>query len=211
MGRRALGKIQPDEELDSHFLELESLASPFGFGPFAEERPLEVEVGSGKGLFLRTAAAANPSHNFLGIERAQRYAKYAASNLNAFDLKNAVMLRGDGVQLFSDHLQSQQLEAVHVYFPDPWWKHRHRKRRIMNAEFLKLIEDRLQPKGKLHFWTDVQEYFNSAIAGIQQATKLKGPVNVDEQAPSHDFDYRTHFERRMRRNGKPIYRSLFVK
>ena len=76
MGRRALGKIQPDLTLEGHYIELEDLDAPLGDGPFDSARPLEVEVGSGKGLFIASAALTSPEHNFLGIEISTRYAKY---------------------------------------------------------------------------------------------------------------------------------------
>lgn len=211
MGRRALGKIRADIDLSRHFFEQEDLPQPLGDSFFAVPQPLEVEVGSGKGLFMRSAASDHPERNFLGIEIAGKYAKFAASHLAKRELTNAIMVRGDAMQLFRDNLQSQQLQAVHVYFPDPWWKKRHRKRRIMNDEFLRMAEDRLVPGGQLHFWTDVQDYFEEAIARVARVTQLYGPLAVDEESAEHDLDYRTHFERRMRLNGEAVYRSQFEK
>jgi len=211
MGRRALGKIQPDLTLEGHYLELEDLDAPLGDGPFSAARPLEVEVGSGKGLFMGSAALTSPEHNFLGIEISTRYAKYAAAQLAQHELKNAVMVRGDGMKLFVDHLQSEQLQAVHVYFPDPWWKQRHRSRRILNDAFIRLVENRLKVGGELHFWTDVHKYFDETLDRINAVTELDGPLEVSETSPEHDLDYRTHFERRMRINGEPVYRTRFIR
>jgi tRNA (guanine-N7-)-methyltransferase len=103
------------------------------------------------------------------------------------------------------------VEAVHVYFPDPWWKARHKKRRVMNEKFAAQVERALVPGGVLHFWTDVEEYFHAAVATIAESTKLEGPRAVQEKPADHDLDYRTHFERRMRLAGEPVYRSSFVK
>jgi tRNA (guanine-N7-)-methyltransferase len=73
------------------------------------------------------------------------------------------------------------------------------------------IQRTLVDGGELHFWTDVQEYFESSLELISQHTTFTGPVDVPEPAADHDLDYRTHFERRMRMHGEPVYRSLFIK
>ena len=212
MGRRALRKVDPTLDLSRHLTTLEDFAAPLDevalFGCFA---PLEVEVGSGKGLFVASAAAARPDHNFLGIEIAAKYARFAAAKLARAGRTNAVMIAGDGLRLFREFLADDSVAAVHVYFPDPWWKKRHKKRRVMNEPLLKDIERTLQPGGALHFWTDVEEYFLSTLELIAATVKLIGPLPVDEQQATHDLDYRTHFERRMRLHGENVYRSEFRK
>ena len=211
MGRRSIGKIQPDLDIKRHFFEADDLEKPLRYGPFESARPLEVEVGSGKGMFLCSAATTCPEHNFIGIEVASKYARYAAAQLARRDLENAVMVRGDAVKLFTEHLQTEQLQGVHIYFPDPWWKKRHRKKRIMNDAFLRMVEDRLKVGGQLHFWTDVQQYFEEALDRINAVTELDGPLEVAEIPAAHEDDYRTHFERRMRMHGQPVYRSRFLR
>ena len=112
-------------------------------------------------------------------------------------------------RLIAQHIQNASMAAVHVYFPDPWWKKRHHKRRIMNDVFVKEVQRVLIPGGQLHFWTDVREYFELALETLAEATTLSGPHEVSEKPAEHDLDYRTHFERRMRRHGEAVYRSLF--
>jgi tRNA (guanine-N7-)-methyltransferase len=172
---------------------------------------LEVEVGSGKGLFMASAARTYPERNFLGIEIAAKYARFAASRLAKEQRKNAVMFQGDARILFQDRLANEQCAAVHVYFPDPWWKKRHVRRRIMNDTFVREIERVLQPGGTLHFWTDVEDYFHAGVETVVTQTKLQGPLEVPELAPQHDLDYRTHFERRMRLHEIQIWRAEFRK
>jgi tRNA (guanine-N7-)-methyltransferase len=167
-------------------------------------------MGSGKGLFLLSAAQAHPERNYLGIEVAPKYAAYCASRLARHETPNARMISGDGLRLFAQ-LANACAAAVHVYFPDPWWKKRHRKRRVMNEDFLRDVERVLLPGGSLHFWTDVAEYYESSLPIIADATRLAGPLPVAEQTPAHDMDYRTNFERRKRRDGLPIYRAEYRK
>ena len=212
MSRRALKPISPDLDLSGYALEWDELPVPLcGEALFGRQAPLEVEVGSGKGLFLAAAAAADLASNFLGIEIAAKYARFAAARLAKRVLGNARVLHGDAMRLFRDLVPPDSLQAVHVYFPDPWWKARHKKRRIMNPTFVRLVERTLIPGGTLHFWTDVAEYFLSGVATVQQATRLAGPFEVPERPADHDLDYRTHFERRMRLHGLPVYRALFRK
>jgi tRNA (guanine-N7-)-methyltransferase len=212
MGRRALRKIDPSLDLSRHYREAAELPARLDQAAlFSCVRPLEVEVGSGKGLFLAGAAAGAPGHNFLGIEIARKYARYAASRLAKQASDNALVIGGDALILFRQWVPAASLAAVHVYFPDPWWKKRHKKRRVMNDEFLRDVERALAPGGLLHFWTDVEEYFQTTLVLIAATTRLAGPLPVSEAPAQHDLDYRTHFERRMRKSSLPVYRAEFVK
>lgn len=212
MGRRALRKLDPALDLARHFREQEEL--PAQFDPqalFTRPAPLEIEVGSGKGLFLATASMRCPEHNFVGIEVAQKYARHAAARLARQKCENAAMICGDALAIFRERIAAGSLAAVHVYFPDPWWKKRHKKRRVLNEDFLRDVERTLVPGGKLHFWTDVEEYFRTTLALIAATVKLAGPLPVAETPAEHDLDYRTHFERRTRQNDEPVYRAEFEK
>jgi tRNA (guanine-N7-)-methyltransferase len=212
MGRRALPKIDPTLDLSRHFLEAANLPPRFDIvSLFGRAAPLEVEVGSGKGLFLMQAARSKPSHDFLGIEVAYKYARFSAARLARLELPNARVVRGDALVLFSNWLPDASLAAVHVYFPDPWWKKRHQRRRVMKESFVRDVERVLAPGGSLHFWTDVEDYFHSTLELIGRETALAGPLPVPERPAEHDLDYRTHFERRMRLRDLPVFRSEFRK
>jgi tRNA (guanine-N7-)-methyltransferase len=212
MPRRSLRPIDPELDLSRHLLAYGQLPSPWDSAVlFARDAPLEIEVGSGKGLFLSAAATGDPDANFLGIEIARKYARYSAARLARRELPNAKLLNADAERLFRELLPAGASRAVHVYFPDPWWKARHRKRRVMNPSFLGEVERVLADSGRLHFWTDVEEYFQTTLELIARESKLVGPREVPEQPAMHDLDFRTHFERRMRMNGLPVYRAVFDK
>lgn len=168
-------------------------------------------MGSGKGLFLAAAAATTPERNFLGIEVAKKYAAHCASRLVRRGLTNAAMIAGDGLRLFREFLAAGSVAAVHVYFPDPWWKARHKKRRVLNEPFVADVECVLVPGGTLHFWTDVEEYYQTTLEMMTRVSPLVGPLPVVERPAEHDLDYRTHFERRTRKSGLPVYRCEFRK
>ena len=212
MGRRSLPKVDPTLDLSRHLKTLDELPSPWDAVVLFERRaPLEIEVGSGKGLFLASASASNPDRDFLGIEVVHKYARFAASRLAKQELPNARMVAGDALWVFRELLPDASVAAVHVYFPDPWWKKRHHKRRVMNEPFLADVSRVLEPGGALHFWTDVAEYFEQSLELIAQQALLEGPFDVPEREALHTLDYRTHFERRMRLHDEPVYRSLFTK
>jgi len=212
MGRRALRKIDPALDLSGHLYELDQLSQPWDAQRlFGRNAPLEVEIGSGKGLFLETAALEMPQHDFLGIEVSRKYARFTAARLACRELPNARSVRGDGLRLLGEVLPGQGVTAVHVYFPDPWWKKRHRKRRVLTGPFLDDVVRVLKPQGRFHFWTDVKEYYDTTLALIAQQASLQGPLAVPQRPAAHTLDYHTHFERRTRLQGAPVYRSLFVK
>ena len=212
MARRALRRIAPDLDYSPWYHEAATLPAPFDAATlFRRHAPLEVEVGSGKGLFLAAAAAANPETDFLGIEISEKYARYSAARAARRNLNNALVVHGDARRIFADLLPNNVLRAVHIYFPDPWWKARHKKRRIVSDDFLPLVERALAPGGKLHFWTDVEEYFRAGVESARESTRLVGPIPVEETPAAHDLDYRTHFERRTRRHGLPVFRAEFHK
>ncbi len=212
MGRRALRNPDAQLDLSRHLRTLTELELPFSSAAhFGRNAPLEVEIGSGKGLFLKKAASSEPQHDYVGIEMARKYAVSAAAGLARLQLPNALMIHGDGLRFFREGLSSASVVAVHVYFPDPWWKKRHRKRRVMNGPILHDIERVLVGGGRLHFWTDVEEYFQTTLELICTTTSLAGPFEVAPQPAEHDLDYRTHFERRMRLHDEPVYRAEFAR
>ncbi len=195
---------------------------------FGNDAPLELEIGSGKGLFMQNSSGKHPEHNFLGVEIAYKYAAQAAERLAKHNRTNAIMASGDAEPLLEKSFPDQTLAAVHIYFPDPWWKKKHKKRRVVNPQSVKHIYRILSPNGSFHFWTDVLEYFESAIEMISaevpefgppipeepeaeslQAATTAQPTSAETSAASPA--YRTHFERRSRLHQIPVYRVRYDK
>ena len=236
MGRRSFAKIIGNLDLSARIKKGDEIPRPWNPSLlFGREAPIEFEIGSGKGMFLANAAAAEPNRDFIGVEVAYRYALMTAAELVKSDLTNAMILCADAASL----------AAVHIYFPDPWWKKSHRKRRIVRADVVKMIEDRLVPGGKLWLRTDVEEYFHESLRVIAAETHLSGP-NADPRLPAEPKavaegdifrsgekenlpyygengnqnppvpragrgDFLSHFERRTRLNGLPVWGAVFEK
>ncbi len=212
MGRRVLPKLDPAVDLSRHCTLVESLTAPVdpqSFFPFAQD--LEIEVGSGKGLFVLGESGRTPHRNFLGNEIAPKYCRFAAYRLAQQSRTNAYMLCGDGMKLFRELLPPESAVAIHVYFPDPWWKARHRRRRVLQPQFIADLQRVLKPGGIFHFWTDVEEYFGETCDLMKTHSDLSGPHPVAVAPAEHDLDYRTHFERRMRLLEHDVFRSQFCK
>jgi tRNA (guanine-N7-)-methyltransferase len=176
---------------------------------FGNDHPVELEIGFGKGLFLVTAASANPETNYAGVEIEKKYALFTATRMAKRSLRNVRVSCGDARVFLRDHVASASIQTVHVYFPDPWWKKRHHKRRVFTAEFADQCERVLSVGGKLSIATDVEEYFGvmrELLAQRPGFVELPPPAHQD---PTHDMDYLTNFERKARQKGQPIYRALY--
>ena len=176
---------------------------------FGNDHPVEVEVGSGKGLFLVTAGQENPQTNYLGIEIVRKYQLYTATRLAKRQLRNVCVACADARLFLRDRITPRSVQAVHVYFPDPWWKKRHHKRRVFTEEFARQCVRVLRPAGRLLVATDVPDYatlVRAVVAAVPQLRETKPP---GEHAPVHDMDYLTNFERKFRKQGKEIHRMAF--
>jgi len=193
-----------------YILDIARLEPPVSWpAVFDNDRPVELEIGSGKGLFLANAATANPGHNFLGIELARKYARRAADRVAKLGLANVKVLPGDARLFMAKYVPPDSLAALHVYFPDPWWKARHKKRRVFAEPLVLDAERTLHPGADFRVVTDVEEYFGVIRALME--THLRFTIQPEPQpnTPEHELDYLTNFERKYRIEGRPIYRAHY--
>jgi tRNA (guanine-N7-)-methyltransferase len=202
----------PLEVLAPYLLEVPTPPAPLDWSAvFANNRPVELEVGFGKGLFLVSSATARPDTNFAGVEIVRKYQLYTATRLAKRGLKNVRVACADARTFLRDCVPAASLRTVHVYFPDPWWKKRHHKRRVFTAQFAWECLRVLQPGGELSAATDVPAYhgvMTEVMAGLPAFRPVPPP---EPGAPAHDLDYLTNFERKFRKQGKPIYRLRYVR
>jgi tRNA (guanine-N7-)-methyltransferase len=176
---------------------------------FGNACPVELEVGSGKGGYLVAAATGRPEHNFLGIELDRALYYYIASRLAKRSLTNARIACADARDFVRDSLRDRSLAAVHVYFPDPWWKKRHHKRRLWTPEFAAQCVRVLQPGGRLHVATDVHDYYEIIRELLDGQPQLRR-MDAEEQVGTPRGDEGlTNFERKARAIGGNVWRAEY--
>jgi tRNA (guanine-N7-)-methyltransferase len=176
---------------------------------FGNANPVEIEIGFGKGLFLLTSAQAQPAVNLVGVEIERKYQLFAATRIAKRGLRNVRLACADARGFLRERVAEASVQAVHVYFPDPWWKKRHHKRRVFTEDFACQCVRILAPGGLLHLATDVEDYYRlitEMLTGIESLRLLPPPGDHD---PAHDLDYLTNFERKFRKEGKPILRATY--
>jgi tRNA (guanine-N7-)-methyltransferase len=176
---------------------------------FGNSNPVEIEVGMGKGLFLLTSALGRPDTNFFGIEIVRKYQLYATTRFAVRNLPNVKTVCADARWVFRQFVPPASVRAVHVYFPDPWWKSRHKKRRVFTPGFAGDAARVIYEGGRLLLATDVEEYFG-VMTGIVRAMpafrELKAETSV---AGVEEAGYQTNFERKARQKGTPVWRAEY--
>lgn len=207
---RPIAQQQPYTDLRPWFTSLHDLEPPLDWTEFFQnERPVELDVGCGRGLFVVTASEANPDINYVGVEIDFREGRRGAARLKKREQKNARVLGGCARQFLTKYVPPASLDGVHVYFPDPWWKRKHRRRRIFDDEFVDLASAALKPNGLLHSWTDVPDYFEVIDALMHHHPDFESLPTPEERPAEHDMDYRTSYERKKRKAGFPIHRGCW--
>lgn len=172
---------------------------------FGTARPVEIEIGCGKGAFLIAAAAAHPERNFLGIENQPRWVRFTRERIERHRLANVRIVAADATLVVSRFVRDGSVRALHVYFPDPWWKRRHQKRRLVTRELATHLHRVLEPQGTLYVATDVEDRFHSMLAELAAAPF---EVRIGEEAPGRPP---TNFERKYRAEGRRVYTAALKK
>jgi tRNA (guanine-N7-)-methyltransferase len=173
------------------------------------ERPAElvVEIGCGNGQALAWMAANEPARNFVGIEVHEPGVGRLLRSIEAQGLGNVRVAMRDAVEVLRDQAVPASLDEVRIYFPDPWHKKRHHKRRLIQPPFLELIAERLKPGGLLHLATDWMPYAEWMLEALAEVPELVNQGNPWVERPG--WRPQTHFERRGERRGHEIVDLLF--
>ena len=194
-------------------MEVEALPRPLDWREvFGNEQPVELEIGSGKGTFLTDQAKARPEVNFFGIEWANWFYRYAADRLRRNGCLNARMVRAEALYFLKEFVRAESLAVMHVYFPDPWPKARHHKRRLVQEPFLRQAERILTPRGRLQIVTDHKGYFEENIEPVLKSSRALDVIEYNRPGSAAEGEFvGTNFERKYRREGRPFYALAAVK
>ena len=192
--------------IEDIIIPVESLQGPVRWPEiFANHHPLEVEIGAGKGTFLINAARANPRTNYLGIEWANKYCNYAADRARRWGLTNVRMLRCDARDFLARNVPPQSIRTLHIYFPDPWPKKRHHKRRLFSKQFVEDSVKALTTGGHIHLVTDFAEYFQVIEHLLRSRTHLQVTDFKPRETAQLGEWVGTNFERKYLTQGRVIY------
>lgn len=146
---------------------------------FGREAPTIMEIGFGMGASLLEMAQNNPHINYLGVEVHQAGLGNLAADLHDLNIQNVRLVPLDAVQLLNTHIADETLDGLQIFFPDPWPKKRHHKRRLIQKEFVQLITTKLKPGGFLHCATDWLEYAEQMRDVLSQQPGLQNQFSGD--------------------------------
>ena len=171
---------------------------------FGRVSPVEIEIGSGRGRFLTDEAARRPGTGFLGAEIELEYARIAQARADRAGLANVRFVRLDGKEFVLRRLPEASVAAFHVFFPDPWPKARHAKRRLFTPDFARAAAVALVPGGLLRVATDNLPYFEAIREVLDAEPAL-------EKLPGSDSGWSagTDYERKYEREGRPMARGIW--
>jgi tRNA (guanine-N7-)-methyltransferase len=164
-------------------------------------RPLEIDVGCHKGRFLVEMAQRYPFSNFLGVERQQQRVEKARKKISQLGLGNAAVVHGDGLETI-DRLPAACADYVHVLFPDPWPKRRHKIRRMVRTEFLREVLRILKCRGTLRLVTDDPDYARAMEFHAASLAEFQQAIDDGRKYPP------TEFQIRFLSDSRPIYGLL---
>ncbi len=173
---------------------------------FGRTAPLHIEIGTGRSTFLLNQARAQPKLNFLGIERAAGYYRYAVDRIGRWSVSNVRIIRTDATSFLADFVQDNSVECFHVYFPDPWPKRRHHKRRFFCSPNLEQMLCCLKPNGIIKVATDHIAYFEQIQTVLAVYDHQLEEVDFLSAAGAEQGEWTgTNFERKYLREQRPIY------
>jgi tRNA (guanine-N7-)-methyltransferase len=173
---------------------------------FGRQAAVEVDIGCGKGTFLLWAAAQQPDHNFLGVDRLLVRLRKVDKRVLKAGMSNVRLVRIEISYLLSKLVPAGSVTTYHILFPDPWPKRRHHHKRLINAAVIGDLHRTLRPGGVVNFATDHEQYFTSATGLFRESGKFE-----QREAPVLPEEARTDFEREFLGQGKVINRANFVR
>lgn len=176
---------------------------------FGRTAPTILEIGFGMGETTAKIALANPDNNYLGVEVFSGGVGALLNRIDEQDIENIRIIQHDAVDIVNHMLLPDSLDGIHIYFPDPWPKKRHHKRRLVQSPFIKQLVSRLKPGGYIHCATDWEDYALQMMDVLSNEEALQN--RFDGFAPRPDYRPLTKFENRGIRLGYGVWDLIFEK
>ena len=176
---------------------------------FGRVAPTIFEIGFGMGETTAKIAADMPDKNFLGVEVHTPGVGNLLKLINEQQLRNLQLIQHDAVEVLTNMIAPASLAGVHIFFPDPWHKARHNKRRLIQAPLVNLLASRIAPGGYLHCATDWQEYAEQMLEVLRAEPLLQN--TAETYAPRPDYRPVTKFENRGLRLGHGVWDLVFMR
>ena len=188
-------------------LELQNLVGGVDFSDiFGRLAPVHIEIGSGKGTFLVNQAKSQPDVNFIGIEWANRFYRFTVDRIGRWNMANVRIIRTDAVRFIAENVPDSTVDCFHVYFPDPWPKKRHHKRRFFNPVNTDHLIRCLKPGGEIRVATDFEEYFEQIKDVLSASADRLQQIDFLPTAGAGIGEWvGTNFERKYLKENRPIF------
>ncbi len=173
---------------------------------FGRPGHVHIEIGTGKAAFLLNQARTRPDVNFLGIERAGKYYRYAVDRIGRWGLTNVRIIRTDADAFLADFAPDNSVDCFHIYFPDPWPKKRHHKRRFLHSTNLEHLLRCLKTNGRIRIATDHADYFEEIKQLITDKSEKLEEIEFLPAAGAESGERTgTNYERKYIKNQRSIY------
>ena len=176
---------------------------------FGRQAPLTVEIGFGMGYSLADMAQAAPERDFIGIEIHEPGVAQLCFELGRRAIPNVRLLDEDALELLEARFADHSIDTVQLYFPDPWPKARHHKRRFVNADNAALIHRKLKKDGLFHMATDWQAYAEWMLEHMDAALGYENLAGAGHYSPRPDFRPLTKFEKRGHQLGHNVWDLMY--
>lgn len=176
---------------------------------FGREADTLIEIGFGMGTSLCAMAEANPDKNYIGIEVHRPGVGALLKLIGEKGLTNIRVFNADAIEVLAQRIPKNSLSGVYLFFPDPWHKTKHKKRRILKADFAETIALHLKPGGHFHMATDWQDYAEQMMQVMSEAKHYKNISGQGQFTPRPDYRPLTKFEQRGHRLGHGVWDLIF--
>jgi tRNA (guanine-N7-)-methyltransferase len=208
-GRLSIAQARALEELGPRFL-IEYAKAPLDFAAaFGRSAPVILEIGFGMGATTAHIAKAMPDKDFIGVEVHTPGVGSLLKQIGEEGLSNLRLIQHDAVEVLNNMIPDASLAGVHVFFPDPWHKARHNKRRLLQTPFVKLLAQKLAPGGYLHCATDWEDYAIQMLDVLGSEPLLQN--TVEGYAPQPAYRPLTKFENRGIKLGHGVWDLVFTR